>query len=128
MRKILSLLTIIISINSFGQIRTCKDFKNGTFKYFQTNSGIGYGDLITTRNDSLQIDSFPKLGLETESQINWISDCKYEMEIVKVNLSSMKTLIGVKKIVEITSINNNEIIFRTDCNGIIEEREMIKIK
>ena len=113
-----------MTFNSFSQKRECTDFKVGKFTYLDPN----YADLITERNDSIQTDSYPSMDLIMTSRIKWLSDCKYEIEYIKVNDSKMQSIIGVKYIIEIIEINNNKILCKSESNGIIVEKEMIKIK
>ena len=60
------------------------------------------------------------------SRVEWLTDCKYEIVYTKVNDPKMKSLIGIKYVIEIIGIDNNKIMFRTESDGIIVEKEMIK--
>jgi hypothetical protein len=122
MKNPLLIIILLLTINSYAQENKCSDFKVGKFTY----SDPDYADLITIRNDSIQIDSYPKMGWEMTSKVEWLTDCKYEILYIKVNDSKMESLIGIKYVIEIIEIDNNKIICRTESEGITVEKEMIK--
>lgn len=118
------MLFLFLTFNSFVQEKDCADFKNGKFTY----SDPEYADLITERNDSLQIDSYLNMGWKLTSRINWLTDCKYEIEYIKVNDPKMESLIGIKYVIEIIEINGDKILCKTESDGIVVEKEMIRIE
>ena len=122
MKQTISIFILLLTLNSFSQEKKCSDFKVGKFTY----SDPDYADLITIRTDSLQIDSYPKMGWEMTSRIEWLTDCKYEIEYIKVNDPKMESLIGIIYVIEIIEIDDNKIICRTESDGISVEKEMIK--
>ena len=124
MRAIFYIIIFLFCFNSYAQEKQCEEFKVGKFTY----SDPDYAELVTTRNDSIQTDSFHEIGLEMTSKVTWLSDCKYEIEYIEVNDSILESLIGMKYIIEIIKIDNNKIICRTKSDGIVIEKEMIKIK
>lgn len=123
MRTFFYLALLIFSISTFAQGKKCVDFKNGTFKYTDKD----YGDLITVRLDTLQTDTYPESNEVIKSRINWLSDCKYEMEVIEVNKEFLKSLIGTKYTIEIITINGNKIVCRSKNQGTVVEKEMIKV-
>ena len=62
------------------------------------------------------------------SRVEWLTDCKYEIVYTKVNEPEIESLIGIKYVIEIIGIDDNKIMFRTESDGIIVEKEMIKTK
>jgi len=92
MKQAITIIFFIMTLILIAQEKNCADFKVGKFTY----SDLDYSDLITVRTDSLQIDSYPKMELETKSIVKWITDCKYEIEYIEVNDSKMESLIGTK--------------------------------
>ena len=60
------------------------------------------------------------------SRVEWLTDCKYEIVYTKVNEPEIESLIGIKYVIEIIGIDDNKIMFRTESDGIIVEKEMIK--
>ena len=124
MQKVIFIVLFLITTIAFSQELNCSDFKNGTFTYTDPD----YADLLTTRTDSIQIDTYPKLDLEMTSTVTWLSDCKYQMVYTKVNDPKMEAIIGIKYVIEIIEINDNKIICQTVSEGIIVKKEMIKLK
>jgi len=122
MRETITIIFLLLTFGLFAQEKQCSDFKFGKFTY----SDPDYSDLITVRTDSLQTDSYPKMGWEMTSRIKWLTDCKYEMEYIKVNDPKMESLIGIKYVIEIIEIKENKIMCRTESDGIIVDKEMIK--
>ncbi|WP_298508294.1 hypothetical protein [uncultured Kordia sp.] len=122
MKPTIIILTLFISLISFSQEKKCSDFKIGKFTY----SDPDYADLITERTDSLQTDHYPKMGWKLTSKVKWLTACKYEIEYIEVNIPKMESIIGTKYIIEIIDINKNKILCRTESDGIVIEKEMIK--
>jgi hypothetical protein len=124
MRQISILILILLTFNCKAQENTCAEFKTGRFTY----SDPDYADLITIRNDSIQIDTYPYADFETTSRIKWLSACTYEMEYLAVSNPLMNQLIGTKIIIEIIHVEDNKIRCRTVSDGVEVEKEMIKTK
>jgi len=122
MREPITIILLLLTFGLFAQEKKCSDFKIGKFTY----SDPDYSDLITVRTDSLQTDSYPKMGWEMTSRVKWLTDCKYEMEYIKVNDPKMESLIGIKYVIEIIEIKENKILCRTESDGITVDKEMIK--
>jgi hypothetical protein len=122
MREPITIILLLLTFGLFAQEKKCSDFKIGNFTY----SDPDYSDLITVRTDSLQTDSYPKMGWEMTSRVKWLTDCKYEMEYIKVNDPKMESLIGIKYVIEIIEIKENKILCRTESDGITVDKEMIK--
>ncbi len=123
MRQTSILILILLTFNCKAQENIYAEFKTGRFIY----SDPDYADLITTRTDSIQIDTYPYADFETTSQIKWSSACTYEMEYMEVSNSLMNPLIGTKIIIEIINLEDNKIRCRTVSDGIEVEKEMIKV-
>ena len=122
MKNLILILILNLTLNGWAQEKNCSDFKVGKFTY----SDPDYADLITVRTDSLQIDSYPKMGWAMTSRVEWLTDCKYEIIYIKVNDPKMKSLIGIKYVIEIIGIDDNKIMCKTESDGITVEKEMIK--
>ena len=121
MNSFFILLAIVVNY-SVAQHYTCTDFKTGTFSYLDPD----YSDLKTVRNDSLQFDSYPSMGWEITSSINWLSECRYETTCIAVNTPKIASLIGTRYTIEIIEINENKIRCKTVSEGIEVEKELIK--
>ncbi|MGV6831436.1 MAG: hypothetical protein ACWA5P_07740 [bacterium] len=124
MKLTISITLLLLTFNSIAQEKTCADFKTGKFTY----SDPDYADLITIRNDSIQTDAYPSMGWEITSRIKWLDNCTYETECIKVNNHVMASLIGTTYVIEIIEINDNKILCKTETDGIVVEKEMIKIE
>ena len=120
-KYVLTIPFLLFAIHVFGQEKTCLDFMVGTFVY----SDPDYADLVTVRNDSLQTDSYPAMGWETTCRVSWLTECKYEIEYIRVNNPMMEGLIGIKYVIEIINIDQNKILCKTESEGIVVEKEMI---
>jgi len=123
MKTIIIFALLPPTLSSFAQEKECANFKTGTFKYTDAD----YADLITKRNDSIQVDSYPNANFEMTSKITWLTDCRYEIEYIIVNDASLEPIIGMKYVIEIMEIDDSKIICRTKSEGITVEKEMIKV-
>ena len=122
MKLTLKIIILTLSLNAFRQSLDCSDFKTGKFEYADPE----YAELVTLRNDSLQIDSYTDMGWKITSKIEWLSDCKYRMECIEVNHAKMSTLIGKTYVIEIIEIDGNRILCQSESDGFVTKKEMIK--
>ncbi|WNM18247.1 hypothetical protein [Flavobacterium capsici] len=100
------LLIIFSSLTVLGQKSKCTDFKNGTFEYLVSDKSLPKA--VSTRTDSIQIDSYSDKKIEFKSKINWLTECRYELECISVNKPSENSQIGEKVIVQIDKIEGKK--------------------
>ena len=130
MKKTLSYLALLFTLNSFSQNTPCSDFKTGEFKY----SNFDFAQWIIIRNDSVQIEINKKTGLEIYSSITWKSGCEYSLICKKViNSQSDKTLEVIGKkfhvIISKTFLDRYKCISKkNEVQSTDITLEMIKIK
>lgn len=109
MKHILSIIIVLLTLSFSNQEKECSDIKNGKFKYSDSSSN----EVIEIRKDSIQIDSFPSIGLSYQSKVKWTSDCNYQITIFKVNDPEFDSLIGITFEFEILSIEKDQIKLKT---------------
>ncbi|WP_264536875.1 hypothetical protein [Flavobacterium sp. N1736] len=124
MRNIIFLLFLLIKVSSYSQEKKCSDFKNGTFKY----KNPAYKNFIVIRNGNLQTEEDKSRKLLLEGSVQWVSECQYILTYTKINLPTLKNLIGQKVFVTINKIENNKINCLSKMNDKSLDLEMIKIK
>ena len=93
MRKILSILLLIILLGCYNTERDCAHFKTGTFE-FETLLGTEVLKTRFIRNDSIEIDYFNDK-IDTFS-IRWINDCEYVMKKLRPKNQSEKEPVQFK--------------------------------
>ena len=110
MKKTIYLILILMSFQSCSGQLKCSDLKNGIFELKSET-----GTTIIERNGNTQIEK--KDGLNYYSDVEWITDCKYELknhrnhngELEKEELNSVY-------IVEIIEIMKDSVKIKTTAN------------
>jgi len=90
MKRILTLLAILLFTSCFNAERNCEDFRTGTFEF---ESYIN-GELQTSRfvrNDSIEIEKYQ--GKVDTSSVRWINDCEYVLKNINPkNMAEQKPI------------------------------------
>ncbi len=113
MRKLVIILFSIFSLYTFGQDKTCSDFKTGKFEY--TNAS--YADWEITRTLTEQVEVNTATGLVIHNDVTWLSDCEFTLTCSKVSQDAYKHAIGKVFKVKITEASNKGytcILFHND--------------
>jgi hypothetical protein len=97
MKKLISIIILVLTFSSCAQEIKCSNFKIGTFKY----SDPLYADLKVIRTDSTQMEINTISGLEMHGSIKWINECNYVLTITKVLNADLENVIGKTIEVEI---------------------------
>jgi len=121
MKALSSIIIIALTFSFFVQEKKCSDIKNGKFTYVDYSSN----EIIEIRKDTIQIDSFPKLGLSYHSKVKWTSDCHYNITVYEVNNPEFDLLIGTTFEFEILSIENDQLRVKTKTVNKLRESEHI---
>ncbi|GAL89327.1 hypothetical protein [Jejuia pallidilutea] len=103
MRKLFILLFCICASSTYGQDKTCLDFKTGKFKY----ENPSYADWQINRTDSIQIETNTATGLVIHNDVNWISNCEFTLTCTKVSQPVYNNAVGKVFKVIITDTSNN---------------------
>jgi hypothetical protein len=81
MRAMLFVIVLLaVSLVSGAQNTDCSKVKNGSFK----QADEGQGEMIIIRKGKTQTEENSATGLKLSMDINWTSDCTYELKNVKV--------------------------------------------
>lgn len=81
MKKIFFVVSILlISVVVRAQIKDCSSVRNGKFK-INMEGMISYIE----RKGAVQIETEPKSGFKGEFKINWINDCTYTLQAVRIH-------------------------------------------
>ena len=120
--KSLLILSLIFSCSFLkAQNLTCKDFKIGTFRFVDEM----FKNTYITRTDASQKEVDEKLNQEIEGNIEWKSDCSYELTYTKVPANEM---LGKKVFVDITRIDGKIATCKCTLDGFSVELKMEKIE
>ncbi len=94
MRKIIILISFLISISAIAQKPKCKKFKEGDFTYFEP--GMPDYEIEMSRKGNVQTEFNPFFQGTVTSKVVWKSDCEYELIYEKFEgfLFSMDESIG----------------------------------
>ena len=125
--RILSLLFIVISllITSCNVKNNCTDFFNGKWKY--EHFDVEY--LYVERNKEKQFEYMENGKYYYEFDINWITDCNYELIYIGTTSPNPAVVkIGEKMLVEIIKVNDSITEYKTVFRNIEEIGKMVRIK
>jgi len=93
MKKIILLPAFLLLFSCYDAERSCKDFKNGKFKFEHEVEGV-MKTTIFERNDSIEIETFE--GKTDTASIRWISDCEYILRKLHPKNMAEEKAIGMK--------------------------------
>ncbi|MEO5642340.1 MAG: hypothetical protein ABIQ40_16315 [Bacteroidia bacterium] len=80
----------------------CQNFHTGTF-YVKEMPNV-----IITRDDKYQIETDPATGTYVKMSITWISDCTYQLRLVKTTVKKDKKLWKKMKVLTVTITSTEE--------------------
>lgn len=123
MKKLISVVVILLTLNNCAQEKQCADYKTGKFEYADKNRTE---KIIRTNN--LQIEINPLDGIEIYTTIEWTSDCEYIMTYQKIlnHPKDVSTVIGEKIYVEILETHGNRIKVHAKSDAMDKYIEFIK--
>ena len=98
MKNLIFILFIAFATNIYSQEKTCTEFKTGKFKYANPK----YAKWEITRNDSVQIETNTKTGLEIYNAIDWKTDCEFVLTCYKVLNAEPTKFVGKVFYINIT--------------------------
>lgn len=108
-KKFYLILTFLSFQSCLAQLK-CDNLKNGIFELVSET-----GTTIIVRNENTQIEKFN--GLNYYSDVEWISDCKYQLKNHRDNNGELiKDEINVIYTVEIIEISKVSVKIRTTAN------------
>ncbi|HQE33405.1 MAG TPA: DNA topoisomerase IV [Flavobacterium alvei] len=93
MKKIISLLTLLLLLSCYNVEHNCKDFKTGKFKFEYEVDGAKKVTVFE-RKDSIEIETFE--GKTDTSSIRWVSDCEYILQKIHPKNRAEKKAITMK--------------------------------
>lgn len=107
-------ICFLCSCNPARHTLTCKDFRNGVFKYRSL-----YGFTTITRRDSIQTESIGSSSLS--ANIRWIDSCQYELALLGQDLNGSDSLVrasGASKVrTRLISFGTDYAVFETRADG-----------
>lgn len=77
---ILTIIACLISLSSFSQNATCKDYKTGRFILHDKETQMHFS---IERNDSIQTETNLRSGEVAKFRVGWESDCKYNLQLIE---------------------------------------------
>lgn len=81
MKKMFFALAILFfSATLNAQIKDCSSVRNGKFKIVMDGT-----EFFIERKGSVQTETEPRSGFRGEFKINWINDCTYTIQAVKIH-------------------------------------------
>lgn len=93
MKKIVSLITVLLIVSCYNTEHNCKDFKTGKFKFEHEVDGEQKTTFFE-RNDSIEIETFE--GKTDTAIVRWISDCEYILRKKHPKNNQEKSAISMK--------------------------------
>jgi hypothetical protein len=84
----------------------CKQFRTGTF-YVKNMPNI-----VITRDDKFQTETDPATGKYVKMSVTWISDCTYELRLVKTTIKKDKKMWKKMKVLTVTITDTDETSYK----------------
>ncbi len=112
MKKIAFLLLLLSGFVTFSlsaqepTASECKQFRTGTF-YVKSQPNI-----VITRDDKFQIETDPATGKYVKMSVTWISDCTYQLRLVKTTVKGDKKNWKKIKVLTVTITSTGENSYR----------------
>jgi len=124
MRIVITLIILLVTVNSCAQERNCTNFKTGEFKYAKE----GMPEKIV-RTENMQIETNPNDKIVIKSTIEWESDCEYVMTYSEIlnHPQDVSSVIGKKIYCEIVETNGNRLKVHAKSDTMDELIEFIKV-
>ncbi|MBS1772300.1 MAG: hypothetical protein JST82_05530 [Bacteroidetes bacterium] len=123
--KLLFIAVLLFSFIQFGfsdgKGPACTTVHNGKFKYRDFPSSI-----IEIKGNK-HVEYNKEKNYRIQSTLEWVSDCEYNLTIVKVDAKDMSFAVGDKMNVVITAVNGTSVYYKANYKGNITESVMIKI-
>jgi hypothetical protein len=103
--KNLIYISLLFSIISCTQERTCKDLHEGEFNY--ADPELSHIEITRSSNSQIEINTETKI--EAHTNIEWISDCEYVLTYKEFKNApeEINFMVGKKIEAEIIDINGN---------------------
>ncbi len=101
---------------------SCSDFKTGVFEFQNEEVSTKYR---IERDLNTQIETNIKTNHRSEFKINWITDCNYELELIKTDDPNYEMLDG--RIIQINMFDpgRDQYEFSSKIKGTVEEYRAI---
>jgi hypothetical protein len=123
LRSVAFLLLSVISFSSFSPVGGCTIMHNGKFKYMADKELI-----FVTINDSTFTESYQDGKYFIKAQLDWISQCEYNLIITKVNAPGSMYATGDELNVKINHVEGNDIFYTASTKRVSWEGKFTKIE
>jgi hypothetical protein len=117
------LLTLLIPFSSFLPSNECKLMHDGKFKYMSDNE-----EVIVTISDSNFMESYQGGKYFVKAQIDWLTDCEYNLVITKVNAPGMMYTPGDEINVKINRVEGRNIFYTATVKRVSWEGKFTKME
>jgi hypothetical protein len=121
MKRLLTILIVLLSVYSYAQQKDCRKFKDG--KFFIPDSG--YGASHIERKGERQLEYGEGSGLRLGFKVEWQSECAYTLTLTEIieNPNNIKLNLGETLKVEIIEVKSNSYIQRSTMPGVPDAYE-----
>lgn len=104
--RIIAALLLVTNLYAFKPAGDCSIMHNGKFKYM-----AGTEEVMVTINDSSFTENYKDGKSYVKAQINWLSECEYNIIIIKVNAPDIKYNTGDEINVKINRVEGLNIYY-----------------
>jgi hypothetical protein len=122
-RSVFGLLLAVISFSSFLPSGDCSIMHNGRFRYTADNE-----EVIVTINDSSFTESYDGGKHYVKAQLDWLSECEYNIVITKVNAPGMMYKPGDEINVKINRVEGKNVFYTATINRVSWEGKFTKLE
>jgi hypothetical protein len=121
LRSLAWLFLVVVGLSSFVYSGDCSIMRNGKFRYMADNE-----EVIVTMNDSSFTETY-RDGNFIKAQVEWLSECEYNIIITKVNAPGMMYKPGDEINVRINRVEGKNIYYTATINRLKWEGKFTKL-
>lgn len=121
-RLLITLSFAGLLFSSFSPSQGCGIMHNGRFKYMADKE-----EVIVTINDSNFMESYQGGKYYIKAQLDWLSECEYNLVITKVNAPGLMYSTGDEINVKINHVEGNDVFYTATVRRVSWEGKFTKL-
>lgn len=125
MKFVAKFLIPLLFVASFGagEVQNCAILKNNSFVY-----KLAKKDVLVQFGEENHVEYHQDKKYYIKSNIEWISDCEYNLIIQDVTLPDFPFRLGSKLHIKITKVKGDRVYYKSTMGGRTWEGKMTKIE
>ncbi|MCI2229977.1 hypothetical protein MC378_12435 [Polaribacter sp. MSW13] len=112
----------LFALMSFDNL-DCSILKNNTFTYRNAKK-----DVLVVFKDKKHVEYHNNMAHYIKSDIDWVSDCEYYLEIKETTLPNFPFKMGTRLHIKITKVSGKKVYYTSSLAGRTWEGRLTKVK